>query len=106
MAAKGSPDIRAAYIRRISDTLRPSNLSRWWWTVVTLVKTVPAHPYCARSVAKWWNYARWMDAFRTTTPIPACRKPDRPANRRRAHGADLGLAFDGDADRLGSSPTP
>ena len=46
-----------------------------------------------------WN---WTGVFRFTIPIPRCRKFQMLIEKVRHENADLGIAYDGDADRIGA----
>ena len=100
---EGSANIRADYIRRISDALR---LSKPCKVVVDCGNAVAG--YTAPSLLRALGcevvelYCEVDGRFPNHHPDPSV--PENLIDLQaavRAHGADLGLAFDGDADRLG-----
>ena len=100
---EGFTDIRAAYIRRISDTLRLPKPLKVVVDCGNAVASRTAPPLLrALGCEVVELYCEVDGRFPHHHPDPSV--PENLIDLRaavRAHGADLGLAFDGDADRLG-----
>ena len=100
---EGFTNIRAAYIRRISDTLRLPKPLKVVVDCGNAVASRTAPPLLrALGCEVVELYCEVDGRFPHHHPDPSV--PENLIDLRaavRAHGADLGLAFDGDADRLG-----
>ena len=98
---RSETDLGAAYVEHLAgtSTAAASTACGSWSTAPTgAPRSWPAR--CSGSWAPRWSPSATTPTARTSTPAAARRTPGRLPGAVVEHGAALGLAFDGDADRL------